>query len=281
MKTIDNILVPVDFTDISLFGVKASARIAKDLGANVHFAHFLAPSHPISGLSPEAAMGQVEMLERQQTNNKNQALIKLKGVMDKYIHEDNRGTFYIVPSALNDNFDSLCEKAQIDMVISGTSGSRGLLEWVVGNRTENMIRKSGVPVLAVSDDQEVKFNNVMIATDLSQDVPKHLYEFCKKLSNYGTTIHLANVITDRSIAKEDVIYKLNAFANSNGLTKFRWHIIYNDDALTGLLNAIDDIKPDVLLMKTYEQSGFWSIFSGSLAEKVIRSTNVPAMVETV
>ncbi|SMD32801.1 Nucleotide-binding universal stress protein, UspA family [Reichenbachiella faecimaris] len=283
MKNIKNLLVPIDFTEESVAGLKAANQFATKFKSQVHVVHFL-PYHPV--VTP-VYPGDASMIvnsavqEQQMEREKSHVLKKIKTEMDLYLSEGLRGRIYIVSDTLNSGMNDLLDDIEIDLIISGTSRDNNLLEKFSGNNTEKMIRKSGIPVLAISNYADINLNNVLIATDLSTELPGRLYDMCRLLENHGATIHFVNVDTTQLLNEADTLPKMTALVKSIGLRNYRIHIVSNKAEVNGILNIVDQIHPGLILMKTYQKSNFWTFFEGSLAEKVIKETDVPVLVEQV
>ncbi|MDW3209486.1 MAG: universal stress protein [Reichenbachiella sp.] len=283
MKDIKNLLVPIDFTKESVAGLKAANQFATKFKGKVHVVHFL-PYHPVvTPVYPgDNSMSVNKVVQEQQMEReKIHVLRKLKTEMDLYLSEDLRGQIYIVSDTLNSGMNDLLDDIKVDLIVSGTSGSSNLIEKFSGNNTEKMIRKSGIPVLAVSNYADVSLDDVLIATDLSTELPTRLYDMCRLLENHGATIHFVNVNTTELLNEADILPKMSALVKALKIRNFRIHIVSNKGEVNGIMKVVDKIHPGLILMKTYQKSSFWTFFEGSLAEKVIHETEVPVLVEQV
>ncbi|MEP2026799.1 MAG: universal stress protein [Reichenbachiella sp.] len=283
MKDIKNLLVPIDFTEESVAGLKAANQFATKFKSQVHVVHFL-PYHPV--VTP-VYPGDASMIvnsavqEQQMEREKTHVLKKLKNEMDLYLSEGLRGQIYIVSDTLNSGMNDLLDDIKVDLIVSGTSGTNNLVEKFSGNNTEKMIRKSGIPVLAVSNYADITLDDVLIATDLSTELPTRLYDMCRLLENHGATIHFVNVDTTELLNEADILPKMSALVKALRINNYRIHIVSNKGEVNGIMKIVDQIHPGLILMKTYQKSNFWTFFEGSLAEKVIHETEVPVLVEQV
>lgn len=70
-------------------------------------------------------------------------------------------------------------------------------------------------------------------------------------------------------------------AKSYGIEGCEIHIRENTDEIKGINDIIEEAKADILLMKTYEKSQLMSLLAGSVAEKAIRETRIPVLVERI
>ncbi|UXX79416.1 universal stress protein [Reichenbachiella carrageenanivorans] len=283
MKDIKNFLVPVDFSEESTTGLKAANQLATKFKGQVHVVHFL-PYHPVvtpiySGSASTAMSSALQ--EQQMEDEKTTVLKKLRQEMDKHLSEDLKGQLYIVNDSLASGINELLRDVEVDLVVSGTSGESHLLQHFMGNNTEKLIRESGIPVLAISQYADIHFDDVMIATDLSTELPDRLYDICRMLENHGATIHFVNVNTTELLNEADILPKMTALVKLLKIRNYRIHVVPNKAEIAGIMQVVEDIKPGLILMKTYEKSSFWTFFQSSLSEKVIKETDIPVLVEKV
>lgn len=67
MKSVENILVPVDFSDESIIGLEAAVEIAQKFDCKINLVHFVLPSSDISPKHPkEEVMGMTDTLHHTQ-----------------------------------------------------------------------------------------------------------------------------------------------------------------------------------------------------------------------
>jgi nucleotide-binding universal stress UspA family protein len=142
MTHIQNILVPVDFSDCSRRAAEYAISLAKDVGATVTLEHvyslpftaypegFARPPETLTRLGEQAR----ESLERWKDG------LKEPGVIKRTICEVGAPAQTIVDRAATDHFD---------LVVMGTHGRTGLTHLLVGSVAERVVRLAPCPVLTV------------------------------------------------------------------------------------------------------------------------------------
>jgi len=158
MKTLNvqNIIIPIDFSKMSMQAIQIARQLARRFGASIHLAHvrqfncaadFVAPAPPIVPFSFAAY----------QQNGEQTALKELKKVASE-------GG---VPSASCDvlsgapPFDEICRLAQTvpaDLVVMPTHGRTGLKHIFLGSTAERIVQHSSCPVL-VARGKALQSNN--------------------------------------------------------------------------------------------------------------------------
>jgi|GEM_PF-2251929 len=287
MKSIQNILVPIDFTEESYYGLKAAVQLAEKFNSKINLFHFYLPKSTVMPYQPRnTALGVSGAVRgtlgyEQIVKEKEYLEANLRSALKEKVPEKLQGTVYVEPGTVSDTIGIFTKELDADLIVSGTSGSRSVLEYFGGNHTENIIRKSNVPVIAVSDENELALNNVLVATDLSKTIPNRIFEICKVLEQMGSAIHLVNIITTELIAEEEAVKRLHNLAKKFDLENYEVHVRFKDKEIKGILEIASEIEAGLILMKTYKKSTFWSFMTGSLAEKITRKTEIPIMVEKV
>ncbi len=282
MDQIKNILVPLDFSESSYKGLAAACSLAEKIDARIHLVKFLLPDEADSALHPkEAVLGyrdtkfhrEIRALEKEYQQ-------KLQKTMSEVVKSELRGNAYIVTASVEGTIQQIISMNEIDLLVFGDNGERSLLEQMVGSTAEKMIRNSRIPVISVYGGG-LELNHLLLATDLSITFPEEVYRFCKTVEQLGATIHLVNVITTELITEERVKAQLKLLAGNIGLTNPKFHILSASSETEGIIQTAAVLDADLILMKTYERSPFWSFFAGSVAEKTARKSEIPVMIESV
>lgn len=208
MKSVENILVPIDFSDESIVGLNAGIDMAKRFNANIHLTHFVFPNAEIVPKHPkEEILGITETVyESQLQNVRQETYDKLKQVMIDSVPEMTQGHVCIVGSSLSNLFEEFTKESNVDvdLIVVGTSGTRNMVEYFIGNSTDTVIRNTQIPLLAISEGEDLAIKNVLLITDLSSHHPDKEQQFCRSLQKSGSTIHLGHIITTELITKEEI-----------------------------------------------------------------------------
>lgn len=283
MKEINHIVVPVDFSEESAKGIKAACSFATKFKSKIHFLHVIDKHATDVDLHPkDAVLGNSNTQHHQQLESEiKKALEKLGKLQGETLPTKHHGHLFTAIGTFETALAEFEKKVSVDLIISGSSSSRNLLEFFTGNATESLIRDNEIPVIAVSENEAVDLNNILIATDLSGIVPNRIFTVCKFLQSQGAKLHFVNIITTELIKKEEVKKKIEELAKSHYIENYQMHIIEHTNEIEGVLKIAEEIKADLVLLKTYEKSRFWTFIKGSLAEQLVRTSDIPVMVENL
>lgn len=138
------ILVPVDFSQCSLAGLKYAAFFARAFGARLRLLHVLFPPNPIVmdrvNVNPSR---QLDETRRMSAQMEMEALTQLEFLREVQCEMEVRTGYTI---------QEICaeiDRANIDLVVTSTHGQTGLKHALMGSVAEHIIRYAECPVLVV------------------------------------------------------------------------------------------------------------------------------------
>ena len=145
------ILVPVDFSQCSLAGLKYAALFAKTFGAKLILFHALFPPNPvvIDRLSVNLSGGPDET-RRMNARLEMEALMQLEFLRGVPCATEIRTGYAI---------QEICaeiERADVDLVITSTHGQSGIKHALLGSVAEHVARYADCPVLVVPSREPKK-----------------------------------------------------------------------------------------------------------------------------
>lgn len=151
MFDIKNILLPTDFSPLSLTAADYAVSIAKKYGAKIHLLHVLEKTPPILAirsldLSKEKIRKSIDDDAKQQLE---EALSKIKNDGVEIITDIRKGIDF-------EEINNYCSHQNIDVIIIATHGRTGILHTLLGSVAEKVIKYSKCPVLVVTPPEKEK-----------------------------------------------------------------------------------------------------------------------------
>jgi len=145
IQNVKKILAPIDFSVHSMEAMRAAMELAKDVGAEVHLMHVIAPHHYFIPLPLATSAEQSRELVREAAmiEQAEEELARIK--KDDFGDSKNVFTFAVVGSPVQ----KLCEYAKeqaIDLIVMSTHGRSGG-EFIIGSVTERTVRNGPCSVL--------------------------------------------------------------------------------------------------------------------------------------
>lgn len=160
-----NILFATDFSPSAEAALPYAIGLAKQYGAKVHGLHVRFPAtYPIVG--PEAMPQIMEAAEEQ---------AKLEA---QQLHQLLASVPHAVTISEGDLWPTLKEivnKEQVDLVVMGTHGRKGVSRALLGSAAEEVFRKASCPVLTVgphvshNTERRMAMKQILFATDFSAE----------------------------------------------------------------------------------------------------------------
>lgn len=148
MSTFKNILVPTDFGEAAERARRFATEIALRFDAKLTLAHFWeAPAYPHLG-SLYASWDFVTPVGQAAEQELAQVLVELRRRIPCAAGICRMGSPWQEILHVIDEID-------VDLVVMGTHGRRGIARMLLGSVAEKVVRTSPVPVLTVSTPEEV------------------------------------------------------------------------------------------------------------------------------
>jgi nucleotide-binding universal stress UspA family protein len=150
-RLVRTILVPVDFSDCSLAGLRYAVRFAEEVGARIIVLHVadLGPVMMTSGCGDYDSPTYLEAAHRR-CGNQMQAFLKR---VDFYgVPVDISAVAGFCPAAIYE----AAAKEGADLIIISTHGRTGLRRALIGSVAEGTVRNAACPVLVVPSFSHVR-----------------------------------------------------------------------------------------------------------------------------
>ncbi len=271
---INNILVPVDFSDCSKNALKIAIDLAKLSGAKIHMVnsiHVHAPHPDISGGNLiNSLLADYEDQVQKRFDSLESNMIELKDVP----HESDRFISYLVDAIFTET-----KNKDIDLIIMGTRSDHSNIEKFLGSNTTDIIRNATVPVLVIPEETKsfspkkiglasdfeglINFKNLGILTRLSD-----LYE------SEILIFHVASDPTDVTVTTQQKMKELHEkFLNHEASVR----TIEADTVLNGVKNFTKSHHLDLLSVVPKEHSFFEKLFKKSITKTIALNPSVPLL----
>ena len=150
MFKIKNILLPTDFSNLSLTAASYAIDLASQYGAKVHLLHVIEKKPPILAIraidiSEEKIMKSIEDAAKESLEKALNKISKNKKVEIKIILLKGNDYEEIV------NYSQM---HNIDVIVIATHGRTGLLHTLMGSVAEKVIRYAKCPVLVITPTEK-------------------------------------------------------------------------------------------------------------------------------
>lgn len=150
MKRIHRILVPVDFSTLSIAALQYGNDLAAQCGADLHVLHVL--TEQISSV-PAFEFGLA--LPTNVKENRAAAEQQLAALIDSSWERDRKIVTVVVDGSPLEDIVRYARTHQIDLIVLSSHGRTGLSHLLMGSVAEKVVRMSPCPVLTIrpADDK--------------------------------------------------------------------------------------------------------------------------------
>jgi len=139
-----NVLVPVDFSEVSGPQLEVVARMAKGMKRRVYLLHVAEPEPDFVGFEPgpDVVRGQV-------AEEYHRAHRRLQAMAEDLREEGIDATALLVRGSIVETVLAKADELDATMIVVGSHGHGATYDLVVGSVSAGVIRKANVPVLVV------------------------------------------------------------------------------------------------------------------------------------
>ncbi len=281
MLHLKNILVPRDFTP----GAEAALGVALDLagrtGATLHllFAEVLYEGADVMlGAAADAAALEARLVEGVEAERVEHAVVRDVAAAPAILH--------------------YAREHDVDLVVMGTHGRRGVRRLLLGSVAEEVVRMAPCPVLAVHHREappaaSADIRAVLVPIDFSRHARVALAHAREVATLFGAHLDLLHVVEDGlhpAFYNTGVmsIYDLQPDIDERALAELeqffqetegpaveaRFHV-RSGHAAREIVRFAEEQPSDLVVMATHGLRGLEHFLLGSVAEKVVRGVPVP------
>ncbi|MGY0036476.1 universal stress protein [Pedobacter sp. NJ-S-72] len=281
------ILIPTDFSVPAENAVRYAVQLAKMLEADV----LLCNAIKVPAEAPMAAQVVWPLMDyatlKQEAASELDALVKklcdpdnLEDTQKKcprITYESNTGTVY-------DVVHSLVKEREVDLVVMGMAGASGVIQFLLGSNSKDMIEKADFPVLFVPYSASFKnISKIVFATNFdSRELGplKQLVNLASSLNAEITITHITDKEIDKSSRQQ---HKMDVFMSDviekiNHPKKIKYEKIWNIAVDNGLNWIISQEDIDMVAIVHHHHPVLRRIFKGSHTQKLSRQIEVPLLV---
>ena len=300
-SSVRNILVPIDFSNMSIEAIKTAVRLARRFTASIHLAHvrqfdyaagFSAPAPPLCPFSFPAyeQTGEKEIAEELN------ALAREYGVSSGVCHVLSGGP----------PFDEICLLAQqirADLILMPTHGRTGLKHVFLGSTVERVVRHSPCPVLVVrrrrrqsKTGPRLIVKGILVPVDFSECSQEGLQYAIGLANQFGAKIMLLHVtylgyiyssegtaLYDvrglQAAARENAERQMRKFIRAAKFGRVKYETAFTDGSpVSDICAFAKNHKVDLIITSTHGRTGLKHVLIGSVAEQVVRRASCSVLV---
>jgi nucleotide-binding universal stress UspA family protein len=296
MKTlnIQNIVVPIDFSKMSVQAIQIARQLARRFGASIHLAHVRRSNYAADFVAPAFMI--YEQVGEQT------ALEELKKVASEC--GVSSATCDVLSGA--PPFDEICRLAQTisaDLVVMPTHGRTGLKHVFLGSTAERIVQHSSCPVLVTREKSakprngsQGRMKTILVPVDFSSCSREGLRYAIAFANEFGAKIillhstYLGYVYSCEGTAVYDIPAlqkaasqaaerKMRQLVRSLDFGAVEFEMAFTDGSpVIDICGFAKDHDVDLIITSTHGFTGFTHVLIGSIAEQVVRHAPCSVLV---
>lgn len=271
--SISHLLVPVDYSDKSIFGIQYAAKLNRVLNGKITFINVIKGVDPI--WSEFFSDVEREVL-----------LNRLKEHMRKFVHQNsslNDAEFdcQILRGKLCDTIMQTAESLGASAIVMGTSRAENIKKKIIGTNALRVVSEAKCPVITIkSEPSAADIKRLILPMDISKESREKTVDavaIAKRL-NAEIMVVSAYTINDEFVLKNlrNQQNQVVKYIADRGV-KCTGTILAVDDQVDGVLDFIDKNNGDMVIITTHQQFETVSSFVGSFAKSMVSAAKVPVM----
>jgi nucleotide-binding universal stress UspA family protein len=299
--TIRNILVPIDFSQMSIQALKTGNRLARRFAASIHLAHVRHSNYAADFVAPAPPIVPFSFMPYEQDGE--ESLVKELNALARE-HEVSSAICHVLSGG--PPFDEICRLARTipaDLVVMPTHGRTGLKHVFLGSTAERVVQHSPCPVFVsrqAERESEAGWtftpHRILVPIDFSDCSRDGLRYAIGFASEFGARIillhatYLGYVYSIEGTALYD-IHALQEAARENAERQMRVFVrrvnfghVKFETAFTEGSPVLDicafakDHDIDLIITSTHGLTGLKHVLIGSVAERVVRHSLCSVLV---
>jgi len=292
MIQLKKILFPTDFSRCASQALAHALHLARRHQAELHVLHALVLHGYTNGKALSAQIDLVETRLEQVAADRMRAVTKDLTVGIPVVVRAKKRGISAAPVILE-----YADEHDIDLIVLGTHGRRGLEHLFLGSVAEEVVRFSPCPVFTVRESKEPiltkAIERILVPVDFSTHSQRAL-TYARELAGvYDARLQLLHIIEpvvypsfyslDRTSffdwmdeIEVEAIRQLHRFLGTSGGPEVPAdHFVVRGRAPTDITDFASSKNSDLIVIATHGLTGMKRLYLGSVCEKVVRRSRCP------
>jgi len=288
-RSVQRILVPIDFSDYSVNACRYAIGLAEKLNAEIKLMHVY--YNPVVNSMPltDTYYYQVNMdeiireIELKAKTSMEQFYADLKEKIEKDDIQGVKLDYTLVRGIASEEIIEKSKEYKPDVIIIGTRGQGERENDLIGSVTAKIIEDTKVPVLVIPEDslyEGIATINILYTTNFDDSDYKAMKKLMNILAPFDFRLYCVHVGNLKS--KELDKAKMGSFKEKMSEQypdyDIECSILEEDDFLKGIQEIIREKRIDIISLVTHKRNLISKLLNPSLARKVLFHTNIPFLV---
>jgi nucleotide-binding universal stress UspA family protein len=267
------IVVPTDFSEISIVALKQAANFSKVFGSEIHLVHVLD-----TGLFHFAFMSQTT---REEIDKERHA--RLFNIANEI--ENETGIKIKVKSLEGKIYaavDEYANEIEASYIIMGTSGTETIKRKILGSNALKVVRDSKVPVITIKGSTHTDgCKKIVLPLDLTKETREKVTKATDIAQMFKSKIDVISVKEfDDSALESKMERQMHQVLNLIGSygVEAEGKIIKKDGNIAEtVIRYSNENDADLIIIMTQQEQNITDYFIGSSAQEIIATSEIPVL----
>lgn len=273
---VEKILIPIDFSETSFLAIEHAATIARAFKADLVLLHVVERHwEKFSIVVPEmrinAPEGIINSIEK-----------RLEDIAkDVFLNYAVKSSCITANGTIFSEIISVSEEQQVDLIVMGTHGTSGFVEFFIGSNAYKVVTSSNCPVLTVQTHaKKVSFGNILLPVDNSahsRQKVNHAIVMARHFSSHLHVVGLADFDDTKELNKFEIkIEQIEAYINRCGLT-CSTSIVQGTNQAIMTTERAKAVNADLIIIMTDQEENIAGRLLGTYAQQIVNHSIIPVM----
>jgi nucleotide-binding universal stress UspA family protein len=273
-----NILVPIDHSDCSAAAAEVAIRLAHKAQAKIYFLHLYIDYDGYQHVPLSIGKLQVDR------HHQNPSVGMIKDELAKLVAKADAISIKASPLLSyhdgHERIEDYIKPYNIDFVVMGSHGVRGIKETILGSNTQRFIRRSPVPVLVVKEQpDDFNIHKIVFVSSFEEDSIKSFEPVNSLAKFWNAEIYLLYVNTPYHFKEtHESMFEMKRFMHQFPHATYTPFIYNALDEERGLEEFTTQKHVDVIALGTHGNKGIFRLLSHGVAEAIINHQRKPVLI---
>lgn len=266
-----NIIVPIDFSEESLNGLKMAMLFSRKVQVNIHLVYVL---HNVSESDKSDYAQELKMAEQ-----------SFRKIIDDFKPKLGFGSdidFQVRKGRIYQEIVSLANELPDSLITASTHGASGFQEFFIGSNAFRIISATEKPVITLRKNYcPSDISKIVLPIDLSAD-SRQKVPFTTELARlFGAEIHVVGVQKSRGERNMQRIrsYTSQVAGYVEGKVHCESNEVFGENVSELVINYANTIKADLISITTEQSSGL-SLIMGNTVHQILNKAEIPVLCLT-
>ena len=290
---IQNILVPIDFSEMSIQAIDSAKSLARRVGANIHLVHVYQFEYPAGFVRPAVPPLMPLSYSEEEADRLTHKLHELAHANEVPLNSCH----LLIGASPFHEICGLAREIEADLIVMPTHGRGFLKHFMLGSTAERVVQHAPCPVLVAKEHAEVskQINRILAPVDFSECSLAGLQYAIQLAEKFAARILVLHAVPMGYAYTDGLgMYDISALekeAQKNaeldmvefvrrakfGRVKFETAVRIGIP-VDHICDAAEKENIDLIVTSTHGRTGFSHVMMGSAAEQIVRRVPRPVLV---